>query len=274
MVSLVWAFSFGLIGNHLAGLPPAWLAWIRLACGSAVFLPFVRSVPAKTAFALFAVGAMQFGLMYLAYMASFRYLESHEVALFTVVTPLFVAGLDDLFGRRFQPWNLLAALLAVAGAGLIKWKQIETAAPLYGILLVQASNVCFAAGQLAYRAIMRRLATPLPDCRVFFWLHFGGFAVLCPVALPIALATTPPVLTAVQWAILVYLGLVASGICFFLWNRGARLVAAGQLAVMNNLKIPLGVAVSLLVFRETTNVPTLLAGALLILVALLPVRRI
>ena len=24
VVSLVWAFSFGLIGNHLAGLPPAW----------------------------------------------------------------------------------------------------------------------------------------------------------------------------------------------------------------------------------------------------------
>lgn len=72
---------------------------------------------------------------------------------------------------------------------------------------------------------------------------------------------------------LAYLGVVASGLCFFLWNRGAQLVAAGQLAVMNNLKIPLGVAVSLFVFREPANFWTLLVGALLIGVALLPVRK-
>jgi hypothetical protein len=192
IVSLVWAFSFGLIGNQLAGLPPAWLAWIRLAISAAVFLPFVRRMPAKSALALFAIGAVQFGFMYLAYMTSFRYLQSHEVALFTVVTPLFVAGLDDLFGRKFKPWNLVAALLAVCGAGLIKWQSMESAAPLKGILLVQISNVCFAAGQLAYRAVMARLDKPLSDHRVFFWLHFGGFAVLTPLALPIALAATPP----------------------------------------------------------------------------------
>ena len=273
VVSLVWAFSFGLIGNQLGGLSPAWLGWIRLALSALVFLPFVRRLPWKTALTLFATGAVQFGLMYLAYLSSFRYLKSHEVALFTVVTPLFVAGLNDLFGRRFQPWNLLAACLAVAGAGILKWSQIETPAPLYGILLVQASNLCFAAGQLAYRAVLRRLPAPLPDHRVFFWLHLGGFAVLTPLALPLALSAAPPDPTPSQWAILAYLGVVASGLCFFLWNRGARLVSAGQLAVMNNLKIPLAVAVSLFVFREPTNFWTLLVGALLIGAALLPVRK-
>ena len=273
VVSLVWAFSFGLIGNQLAGLSPAWLGWIRLALSALVFLPFVRRLPWKTALTLFATGAVQFGLMYLAYLSSFRYLKSHEVALFTVVTPLFVAGLNDLFGRRFQPWNLLAACLAVAGAGILKWSQIETPAPLYGILLVQASNLCFAAGQLAYRAVLRRLPAPLPDHRVFFWLHLGGFAVLTPLALPLALSAAPPDPTPSQWAILAYLGVVASGLCFFLWNRGARLVSAGQLAVMNNLKIPLAVAVSLFVFREPANLYTFFAGTLLVGVALLPVRR-
>ena len=76
-----------------------------------------------------------------------------------------------------------------------------------------------------------------------------------------------------QWAVLAYLGIVASGLCFFLWNRGARLVSAGQLAVMNNLKIPLAVAVSLFVFREPANLYTFFAGTLLVGVALLPVRR-
>ena len=272
LVSIVWAFSFGLIGTKLGNLPPAWLAWIRLALSAAVFLPFVRRVPWKTALALFAAGALQFGLMYLAYMSSFRYLKSHEVALFTVMTPIFVAALSDLFGKSFHPLNLIAASLAVGGAAWIKWAELETVAPLSGFLLVQLSNLCFAAGQLAYRRIMNRLPAPLPDHHVFFWPHAGGFAILTPIALPLALAAQPPAPTPEQWAILLYLGLVASGICFFLWNRGARLVTTGQLAVMNNLKIPLGVAVSLFVFKETTGLYTLLAGSLLIGVALLPVR--
>jgi drug/metabolite transporter (DMT)-like permease len=236
-------------------------------------LPFVRRVPWKTGLGLFVAGAAQFGLMYWAYLTSFRYLKSHEVALFTVMTPILVALLSDLGSRRFRPFNFVAASLAVGGAAVIKWAKLETAAPLVGFLLVQVSNLCFAAGQLAYRALMARLDKPLPDHRVFFWMHFGGFAVLTPMALPLALADAPPAPSPLQWAILVYLGVVASGLCFFLWNRGARLVSAGQLAVMNNLKIPLGVAVSLFVFREPANLWTLLVGALLIGAALLPVRK-
>ena len=272
-VSLVWAFSFGLIGNHLAGLSPAWMGWIRLGLSALVFLPFVRRVPWKTGVGLFAVGAVQFGLMYWAYLTSFRYLKSHEVALFTVMTPILVALLSDLGSKRFRPLNFAAASLAVGGAAVIKWAELESTAPLVGFLLVQVSNLCFAAGQLAYRGLMARLEKPLPDHRVFFWMHFGGFAVLTPMALPIALAATPPAPTPLQWAILAYLGAVASGLCFFLWNRGARLVSAGQLAVMNNLKIPLGVAASLFIFGEPANFWTLLVGALLIGAALLPVRK-
>ena len=272
-VSLVWAFSFGLIGNHLAGLSPAWMGWIRLGLSALVFLPFVRRVPWKTGVGLFAVGAVQFGLMYWAYLTSFRYLKSHEVALFTVMTPILVALLSDLGSKRFRPLNFAAASLAVGGAAVIKWAELESTAPLVGFLLVQVSNLCFAAGQLAYRGLMARLEKPLPDHRVFFWMHFGGFAVLTPMALPLACAATPPVPTPLQWAILVYLGVVASGLCFFLWNRGARLVSAGQLAVLNNLKIPLGVAVSLFIFGEPANFWTLLVGALLIGAALLPVRK-
>jgi drug/metabolite transporter (DMT)-like permease len=52
---------------------------------------------------------------------------------------------------------------------------------------------------------------------------------------------------------LLYLGLIASGLGFFLWNRGATRVDAGTLAVMNNAKIPLAVACSLLFFGESPD---------------------
>jgi drug/metabolite transporter (DMT)-like permease len=72
-----------------------------------------------------------------------------------------------------------------------------------------------------------------------------------------------------QWMTLVYLGLVASGLGFFLWNVGVRKVNIGALAVFNNLKIPLATAVSLLFFGEKTDWRTLLIGGAIIILALL-----
>ena len=37
-----------------------------------------------------AIGAIQFGLMYLAYLAAFHSLAAYQIALLTIVTPIFV----------------------------------------------------------------------------------------------------------------------------------------------------------------------------------------
>jgi drug/metabolite transporter (DMT)-like permease len=72
---------------------------------------------------------------------------------------------------------------------------------------------------------------------------------------------------------LVYLGVVPSGICFFLWNVGARRTNAGTLAAFNNAKIPLAVLVSLLVFGEQARIAQLAIGGILILVAVVVNER-
>jgi len=68
--------------------------------------------------------------------------------------------------------------------------------------------------------------------------------------------------------VLLYLGLLASGVGFFLWNVGATRVEAGILAVFNNVKIPLAVLVSLLFFREHADWLRLLCGGGIIALAL------
>ena len=270
IASVVWSLSFGLIKSHLADLPPAWLATVRLAIAATVFLPFVRRVPLRTGTALVGIGMVQFGIMSLAYMWSYRYLQSHEVALFTVMTPVYVAVANDLIGRRFCGVNLIAALLAVGGAGVILWNGVSSEAPLVGFLLVEVSNLCFALGQLAYREVLRRMSQPPDDHRVFFWLYLGGLAALIPFGAYDALTVLPRP-TPTQIGVLLYLGVVVSGISYLCWNRGARRVPGGVLAVMNNLKIPLGVAASLLVFGERPGITGLLAGSVLIVAALITV---
>jgi carboxylate/amino acid/amine transporter len=274
ITSLLWAFSFGLIKGGLPDLPAAAVALIRLALSLAVFAPFLRlrGLRPADALRLMLTGAVQYGLMYVVYMYAFGYLKAYEVALFTVLTPIYVALIYDVFERRFCGRALIAALLAVAGGIVIKYEQLGSPALWTGFLLMQAANLCFAFGQIFYRRAMARLPEKRSDLQVFGLLYLG--AVL--VAAFSAAGTDWPgfTLTAKQALILLYLGVIPSGIAFFLWNSGARNVSAGTLAVFNNLKIPLGILVSVLCFHEAVNWPRLLAGGAVMILALAVNARI
>lgn len=252
LVSLIWAFSFGLI-KRLTGFDGAFLSAARLGLALLVFFPLLRlrGLAARTAVALAGVGAVQFGLMYLAYNESFRYLKSYEIAVFTLTTPILVTLLADAFDRTLRRRSLLAALLAVLGAACIVVKTDPVSGTFVGIALVQLSNLAFALGQVLYRRL-RSTHSGARDRDLFGLLYLGAFAVTLPVCLLRTNFAALP-LTATNLGVLLYLGIAASGVGFFLWNRGATQVSAGTLAAMNNAKIPLGVACSLLVFGETAD---------------------
>ena len=266
--SFIWAFSFGLIKKYLGGLDAGFVACFRLALSFLLFLPLLR--PRKTAPSLtvhlLALGGVQFGLMYVFYIQSFRFLAAHQVALFTILTPLYVAAAADLLEGRFHPLHFWAALLAVAGSAVIVYSGAGRAGLLTGFLLVQASNLCFALGQVLYR----RLALAGREWRDrdgFAWLYLGGTAAAA-AAMLLSSGLPRLDLDVGQWLVLAYLGLLASGVGFFLWNVGALRVSAGMLAVFNNVKIPLAILVSLVFFRERTDLLRLALGGALILAAL------
>jgi drug/metabolite transporter (DMT)-like permease len=260
IVSFVWAFSFGLI-KKLAGIDPTMVAVLRLAISFAVFAPFFRPSRLKPVpmLRLALVGAVQFGAMYLLYQRSYVHLNAYEVALFTITTPLFVTMIDSATERRLRLRHLAAAALSVAGAAVVLWKSAHDSGILGGFVLVQLANLCFAAGQVAWRRERARLPPDLRDASVFALPFAGALA----VTLVFSLVTADWhafAATRTQWATLLYLGAVASGLCFFLWNVGATRVNAGVLAAFNNVKVPLGIACSLLVFGEKADLSRLLAG--------------
>ncbi len=268
IVSLIWAFSFGLIKDRLAGLDANFVAAARLLIALVIFLPFLRPgrLPRKLGLRLAAIGAVQYGLMYITYIAAFRFLKAYEVALFTIFTPLYVNLFNDLLNRHFKPLNLLTASLAVLGTGIISYSGVGAHDLLTGFLLVQVSNLCFAFGQVAYQ---RWMGTSLPggDLKVFSLLYLGGFATAGMAAAALTHWRDLVVNPAQAWT-LVYLGAIASGLSFFLWNYAARRVETGILAIFTDLKVPLAVAVSLLVFGEKTDPLRLAIGGLLAIAAL------
>jgi drug/metabolite transporter (DMT)-like permease len=260
IVSLIWAFSFGL-QKKLAMLDPTAVAALRLAISVLVFLPFLRATRLGTRHlvTLGLIGAVQFGAVYVFYLRAYAHLHAYEVAMFTITTPLFVALVDAVVERRWRMSYLGAAALSVAGAAVLLWKSVGDSSVVTGFLLMQLSNLCFACGQVAWRRERKRLPAASSDASLFAVMFAGALALTLIVS---AVMTDwhrfAP--TGNQWLIIAYLGAIPSGLGFFLWNVGATRVNAGVLAAFNNAKVPLGIAVSLLVFGENDQMGRLLLG--------------
>ena len=272
-VTLLWAFSFSLIGVYLAASVDGYFAVLtRTLLASLVFLPLLKfaQVPWRLAIKLMAVGGVQLGVMYICFYQSFTLLSVPEVVLFTVFTPIYITLLDDLWQKRFTFFYLLTALLAVAGAGIIRYNELSTGFVL-GFLLVQGANLCFGFGQVAYRRIMLaeegQGKVNLSHRDVFGYFYLGAFAVALLAMLLLGDWERLPT-TSLQWGVLLWLGIIASGLGYFLWNKGATLVDAGALAIMNNALVPAGLLVNLLIWNRDVDLLRLLLGGSIILLAL------
>ena len=271
-VTVLWAFSFSLIGVYLAGQVDAWFSvLIRIGLAMLLFLPFlkVKEVSWQAALSLMAIGAIQLGFMYIFYYQSFLYLSVPEVLLFTVMTPIYVTLLNDAFERKFHVNFMLTASLATSGAIAIRFNAIDGDF-LIRLLLVQLANVCFATGQVCYKRFMaaQQLQQSINQKAVFAWFFIGAFCVASICYLIFGDTNQLPS-TNLQWGVLVYLGIIASGIGYFAWNKGATMVNIGALAIMNNLLIPLGIIVNLVIWNRDADITRLAFGGSLIVLSLL-----
>jgi drug/metabolite transporter (DMT)-like permease len=269
LVSFVWAFSFGLIKAHLAGLDSNFVSCCRMLLSFALFLPLLRlkNITLKLVLFLTVIGMIQYGLMYMTYISSYHFLKAYQVALFTIFTPLYVTLISDLLKRRFTALFLGTALLAIVGTAVIVFRDIHQHDFRAGFLLVQVSNVCFGLGQILYKHVMAG-KQELQDYHIFGFLYLGAVLVTTFSA-GISTHWTIPPMNPKQVLTLFYLGVLASGVCFFLWNLGARKTNTGFLAVANNLKVPLAVACSMIFFHEKGDLPRLLIGGGIVVLALI-----
>ncbi|WAJ36238.1 carboxylate/amino acid/amine transporter [Pseudomonas sp. GOM7] len=274
IVTLLWAFSFSLIGEYLAGRVDSYFAVLtRILIAGLLFVPLTHWRGHAPAFVrgMLLIGALQFGITYVCLYLSFAVLSVPEVLLFTILTPLHVTLIEDALNRRFNPWALVAAGVAVLGAGIIRYDGISPGF-LFGFLLLQLANFTFAAGQVLYKHLLLRHPSEGPQYHRFGFFYLGALLVALPAFLLLGNAERLPT-TALQWGVLGWLGVMASGLGLYWWNKGASLVDAGTLAVMNNALVPAGLLVNLLIWNHDADLLSLALGGLVI-AASLPLARL
>lgn len=261
IVTLIQAFSFSLIGEYLAGHVDSYFAVLaRVLLAGLVFLPLTRWRQVEPRFlrAMLLIGALQFGITYVCLYLSFRVLSVPEVLLFTILTPVHVTLIEDALNRRFNRWALVAALVAVAGAAVIRFDRVNPDF-FMGFLLLQVANFTYAAGQVLYKRLIARHPSDEPQYRRFGYFYVGALLVALPAFLafgnPHNLPQAP-----LQWGVLAFLGLVSTALGMYWWNKGASLVPGATLAVMNNLHVPVGLLLNLLIWNQDEPLGRLFLG--------------
>ncbi|WAH57542.1 carboxylate/amino acid/amine transporter [Pseudomonas silvicola] len=274
LVTLIQAFSFNLIGVYLAGHVDSYFAVVaRVVIAGLVFIPLTRWRRVEPGFlrSMLLIGALQFGVTYVCLYLSFRVLTVPEVLLFTILTPLHVTLIEDALNRRFNAWALLAAVVAVAGAAIIRFDRVNPDF-FMGFLLLQLANFTYAAGQVLYKRLVGRYPSDEPQYRRFGYFFVGALLVALPAFLAFGNPHHLPE-TSLQWGVLVFLGLVATALGMYAWNKGASQVSAATLAVMNNLHIPTGLLLNLLIWNQSEPLGRLALGGAVILGSLWISRR-
>jgi len=268
ITTILWAFSFSLIGEYLAGHVDSYFSVLmRVGLAALVFLPFLRlrGQTFKTILLYMLVGAMQLGVMYLFSFRAYVYLSVSEFLLFTVLTPLYITLIYDLLSKRRLRWGyVLSALLAVAGAAIIRYDKVSDHF-WTGLMFVQLANISFAIGMVGYKRLME--TRPMPQHNAFAWFYMGAFIVAVVAWFMLGNPQKLPT-TTVQWSVLIWLGVVASGLGYFMWNYGATQVDAGTLGIMNNVHVPAGLLVNLAIWQEQPHWPSFIIGGAVILASL------
>lgn len=267
-VSIIWAFSFGLIKGKLTGLDSGLVASIRLILCFLCFAPFIFKIAeAKMRGRLLLLGMVQFGIMYLAYIQSYQYLPGYLVAVFTIFTPFYVLALNLVFDATSRKGRTLilalaAVVISIIGAAVIVFKAPGQEEYIIGFLILQLANISFAIGQWNYQ----RWAGEESHAGNMAWMYLGAATFASLMSFP-QLEWSTISISNEQVLVLLYLGVIASGLCFYLWNSGSKQVAPATLAVMNNGYIPVAVIASIVLFSEEADLGRLVIGGVLILLS-------
>ena len=179
-------------------------------------------------------------------------------AVYCVIVPFLYWAVDRLRPSR---WNVLAALLCVAGIGLVSWD---------GGLSLSGGDVLTLCGGLLYACHIAAVSKFSQGRDIFLLtvLQFAATA-LCCWAGTLLFTHGLPVngLPLRAWWVLLYLAVAATTLALLFQNVGQKYTEPSSAALLLALEAPFGVAFSV-VFGAESPTPLMYLGFLLIFLAI------
>ena len=263
----IWGTTFISTKVLLVSFTPLEILFFRFLIGYAalwIAAPRLLHTGDRKAELLFAAaGLCGVTLYFLLENVALEYAPASNVSLLVCTAPVWTAlaaGRADR-GERMTRRQAAGAALAAAGMALVvlNGRFVLHISPAGDLLALAA-----ALSWMGYSLVIKRLGARYPASFIARKVFFYGMATILPVFAFRPFAATGELLARpVVWANLLFLGVVASGFCYALWNAVMRRLGAVRATnyIFNPLVTMLTAA---LCIGERITAPAL-AGAAMIL---------
>ena len=263
--SAIWGVPYLFIRVAVdAGVPPAFIAWARVALAAALLLPFalrrgaLRGLRGRSG-AIAAYAACEIAVPFVLIAMGERYISSSLTAILIATMPLFVALLSLRLSTADQPTGLRLLGLVIGLGGVVALLGVDVAGrptELLGAALVLVATLGYAAAPII---VSRRLADLDPLGPVAASLTISAIALL-----PAVLARPPQAIPAsALWAIAV-LGVVCPALGLVVFFQLIAEAGPSRASVITYINPLVAVLLGLVVLDEHLGAMSV-AGLALIL---------
>lgn len=280
LITLIWSSTWIVIKDQIGtgpdAVPPAWSVTYRFVIAAAAMVAIAAALrtPLRVGreghLLALAIGVPQFALNFNFVYAAERYVTSGLVAVVFALLMVPNAVLARLcYGHRVSRRFLLGSAVAIVGVLALFVAELRgTTAPpnrvalgigfaLLGVLSASVANVMQAAPRVRARPVASLLAWAM------------GYAALVNAALAFALHGPPVVEGRVgYWLGLVWLGLFASALAFFLYIRIIRQIGPAK-AAYSSVLVPITAMLLSTMFEDYRWTWVAAAGGVLAIAGLL-----
>lgn len=279
--ALLVGLSFPAVGLLSEGLPPLFLTAMRFTIAALVLLPLLHNTrelwPGAAGLALYALMGLClagfFGAMFWA---------AHQVTALTMATlfvsvPLLAYGLGRLVGVESQAGGLLVLLvMGACGALALAWADVGGDVSRLGFGGAEALFFmgCIASALypvLTKLGLAKGLLSPRAGIRTLWSLALGAVLIALLALMfesPSALAR----LTALDVALIIYLGVFSSGLTFWLQQRATAVLTPAGVTAYGYLVPFVSMLVAFIQVPQHIS-PQWLPGSLLVVVCIVLLLR-
>lgn len=251
----------GLFGKWI-DLPPVWIVWGRASFATLFLLGMMRwrreayGTASRRDRALLLLSGGLLAFHWVAFFASIQ-LANVAIGLLTFSSfPLFTTLLEPLAGQgRLTGRNLLLALITLAGVALVVPPLDLALADTQGAMWGLAAGLSF-----AWLALINRpLSVRHPARRIALWQNGSAALLLMPVWWLL-----PAQPSALDWGLLLWLGVLFTGVSHTLFISSLRTLPARVASLIATLEPVYGIVAAALLLGERPQPSTLLGGALIV----------
>jgi drug/metabolite transporter (DMT)-like permease len=266
-VMLIWGSSFSVTKTVVQKVSPYMFATLRHLIACAVLLPFYlrqrrkvkQPLPYKK---LVLMGLAGITIYYGFFNFAMTYIPASTGALIEGLIPVAIAiPATILLKEHLNRRSIAGIVLCVTGVILVGFVGAPKGASniFLGSMLMLLAVCCWSVYTLLSRSLKETdtlLATSVST--------FIGTAMLLPVAAVDVYFHGVPEISAATWAGIAYLGVFASALAYFLYNRALESLPAAQVGNFLNLNPVIG-AVIAMIFLKDTFTGWQMAGGVLVL---------